>query len=228
MSSEPDFEDRRRYIIETLASQGIIPSQKVKMAIMRVPREEFVPEGLREHAYFDTPLQIGCSQTISAIHMVAIMTEALELDAGQKVLEVGAGSGYHSAVVAEVVSPLGVAATGHVYSIEILPELAELAAGNLERAGYADRVTVICGDGSKGYPEKALYDRIFVTSAAPKIPKPLIEQLKVGGILVIPVGGLYFFQDLLKVTKVSEEKTTTKNLGSVAFVPLRGEHGWKS
>ncbi|MFQ6076745.1 MAG: protein-L-isoaspartate(D-aspartate) O-methyltransferase, partial [Candidatus Bathyarchaeia archaeon] len=216
MASKTDYEAKRDRIVRVLVSRRVIRSQSVIKAMMTVPREEFVRKGQKEYAYIDTPLQIGYGQTISAIHMVGMMAEALELDIGQTVLEVGAGSGYHAAVVAEIVSPGGVDSAGHVYTVEIVPELAEFARRNLKRTGYADRVTVLCGDGSKGYSDKAPYDRVLVTAAAPEVPRPLVEQLKVGGVLVIPVGGIYFFQNLLKVQKVSEEKTVTKNLGGVA------------
>lgn len=160
--------------------------------------------------------------------MVCIMDEALELEVGHRVLEVGAGSGWHASTIAEIVAPTDAPKKewGHVYTVEIVPELAEFARKNIEKAGYGDRITVIHGDGSLGYPEKAPYDRILVTAAAPDVPKPLIEQLKTGGILVIPVGGIYLYQTLVRVRK-RDEKITEENLGGVAFVPLTGEHGYK-
>lgn len=158
--------------------------------------------------------------------MVSIMDETLELEAGQLVLEIGAGSGWHASTIAEIVAPTDTPKReqGHVYTVEIVPELAEFARKNVERAGYRDRVTVICGDGSEGYAEKAPYDRILVTAAAPDIPKSLIEQLKTGGILVIPVGGLYLYQTLVRIRK-KDNKIVKENLGGVAFVPLVGKHG---
>ena len=158
--------------------------------------------------------------------MVAIMNEALELKVGQKVLEVGAGSGWHACTIAEIVAPSEGPKDvwGHVYTVEIIEGLAKFAMKNIEEAGYADRVTVICCDGSLGLAEKAPYDRIVVTAAAPDIPKPLVEQLKDGGILVIPVGGLSLFQTLYKVRKV-RGKIFKENLGGVAFVPLTGRFG---
>lgn len=154
------------------------------------------------------------------------MDETLELEAGQLVLEIGAGSGWHASTIAEIVAPTDTPKReqGHVYTVEIVPELAEFARKNVERAGYRDRVTVICGDGSEGYAEKAPYDRILVTAAAPDIPKSLIEQLKTGGILVIPVGGLYLYQTLVRIRK-KDNKIVKENLGGVAFVPLVGKHG---
>jgi len=169
--------------------------------------------------------------------MVSIMDEALELEAGHKVLEIGAGSGWHAATVAEIVAPSDVPVEkwGHVYTVEIVRDLASLARGNLRKAGYEDRVnlrkagyedrvTVMCGDGSKGYVKEAPYHRILVTAAAPQVPKPLTEQLRNGGVLVIPVGGTYFFQSLLRIRR-EDEHLSEENLGGVAFVPLTGEHG---
>lgn len=220
------FEEQRENLVRTLISGGILRSSKVIRAMRTVPREKFLPENLKGEAYIDTPLPIGFGQTISAPHMVAIMAEALELEEGHKVLEVGTGSGYHAAVTAEIVCPKDAEKRGHVYTLEIIPELISFAEKNLEMAKYSSRVTVILGDGSMGCPEQSPYDRILVTASAPKIPKALTEQLKVGGILVIPVGGLYFFQRLVKVRKNSEESISTENLGGVAFVPLVGRNGW--
>jgi len=160
--------------------------------------------------------------------MVSIMNEALELEAGQKVLEVGAGSGWHACTVAEIVAPSNMPKEewGHVYTIEILPSLAEFAKRNIAKAGYEDRVTVICKDGSEGYEEEAPYDRILVTAAAPSIPEPLKRQLKPGGVMVIPVGEVGFYQVLMRVRKI-DGKIVEENLGGVAFVPLVGKYGHK-
>lgn len=160
--------------------------------------------------------------------MVSIMDEALELEVGHRVLEIGAGSGWHASTVAEIVAPTDAPKKewGHVYTVERVSELAEFARKNIEKAGYAGRITVICGDGSLGCPEEAPYDRILVTAAAPDIPKPLIEQLKNGGVLVIPVGGVHFYQTLVRVRK-KDGKIFEENLGGVAFVPLIGKHGFK-
>jgi protein-L-isoaspartate(D-aspartate) O-methyltransferase len=154
------------------------------------------------------------------------MNEALELEVGHRVLEVGAGSGWHASTIAEIVAPTDTPKEkwGHVYTVEIVPELAEFARKNVEKAGYGDRITIICEDGSIGYPEKSPYDRILVTAAAPDVPKPLVEQLKDVGILVIPVGGIHFYQTLVRVRKRDGE-ITEENLGGVAFVPLTGKHG---
>lgn len=190
---------------------------KVLEAMSRVPREIFVPEDIRSQAYEDTPLPIGHGQTISAPHMVAIMCDILDLQKGMTVLEIGGGSGYHAAVMAEIIGP-----EGHVYSVERVRTLVSQAKENLKRAGILN-VTVIEGDGSIGLPEHAPYDRISVAATAPSVPEPLKDQLKVGGKLVIPVGAGY--QELLLVTRkngfVVEEKM------GVVFVPLIGEHGFK-
>ena len=156
------------------------------------------------------------------------MDEALELEVGHKVLEIGAGSGWHAATVAEILAPSDVPTEewGHVYTVEIVRELAEAARENIQKAGYGDRVTVIHGDGSKGYAKEAPYGRVLVTAAAPQVPKPLTEQLKSGGVLVIPVGGTYFFQRLLRIRK-EDDQLSEENLGGVAFVPLTGEYGHK-
>jgi len=160
--------------------------------------------------------------------MVSIMDEVLELEVGNKVLEIGAGCGWHAATVAEIVAPSDMPKErwGHVYTVEIVSQLADLARTNIEKAGYSDRITIICGDGSLGYVEMAPYDRILVTAAAPDVPKPLIEQLKNGGVLVLPVGGVYLYQTLLRIRK-RDGKITEENLGGVAFVPLTGRHGYK-
>jgi protein-L-isoaspartate(D-aspartate) O-methyltransferase len=159
--------------------------------------------------------------------MVSIMNEALQLEVGHKVLEVGAGSGWHAATIAEIIAPKDSprSSWGHVYTVEIVLELADLARRTIMKAGYGDRVTIIRGDGSMGFAESAPYDRVIVTAGAPDVPKPLIDQLKLEGILLVPVGGLSLFQSLMKITKNSGGRTKEENLGGVAFVPLTGRHG---
>ena len=158
--------------------------------------------------------------------MVSIMDEALELEVGQHVLEIGSGSGWHASTIAEIIAPTGTpkGEWGHVYTVEIVTELAECARKNVKKAGYGDRVTVVCGDGSKGYPEEAPYDRVLVTAAAPDVPQRLIEQLRTGGVLIVPVGGVYLYQRLLLVRKRAGG-IAQENLGDVAFVPLTGKYG---
>jgi len=154
--------------------------------------------------------------------MVAIMNEALQLNPSLKILEVGAGSGYHAATIAQQIGP-----TGHVYTIELVIELVQFARRNLERAGYSDRVTLVQGDGSMGYPDRAPYDRILVTAAAPRVPEPLLAQLAPQGILIVPVGGRFFPQELVKVEKDINGLVKKRSLGGVAFVPLIGKEGFE-
>jgi protein-L-isoaspartate(D-aspartate) O-methyltransferase len=215
-------------LIQKLVRSGVLKSSDVVRALRLVPREPFLPENVKANAAMDFPLPIGSGQTASAPHMVSIMDEALELEVGHKVLEVGAGSGWHAATIAEIVAPSGTskAEWGHVYTIERLAELAAFADQNIANTGYSDRVTVIHQDGTLGYTEEAPYDRILVAAAGPQVPKPLVEQLKNGGVLLVPVGGDQFYQTLVRVRKV-DGKTVEENLGGVAFVPLIGKHGFK-
>jgi protein-L-isoaspartate(D-aspartate) O-methyltransferase len=159
--------------------------------------------------------------------MVSIMNEALQLEIGHKVLEVGAGCGWHAATIAEIIAPKESPRSewGHVYTVEIVQGLADFARKNIMNAGYGDRVTIICADGSMGYAEQAPYDRTLVTAAAPDVPKPLIEQLKPNGIMLIPIGSVSLFQSLVKITKGANGKIKEENLGGVAFVPLTGRYG---
>ena len=211
----------RERMVSMLLSSGHIHDQRVADAMRTVPRHLFLPDSLREQAYFDTPLHIGEGQTISAPHMVAIMVEALDLRPGHKVLEVGSGSGYHAAVMAELVRP-----GGKVFTIERLHPLVEMARSNLERAGYSSDVEVVEGDGTNGLPEHAPYDRISVAAAAPHIPEPLKEQLADDGRMLVPVGGSWY-QDCTLVTR-KKGKFHTEDLGGCVFVPLIGEHGYKA
>jgi len=206
-------------LVESLKRRGYVSNAAVEAAMRRVPREEFLPEDIRDDAYVDTPLPIGEGQTISAPHMVAIMAEQLDLGPGMKILEIGAGSGYHAAVCAEIVGR-----EGCIYTVERISSLASFAEANLKKTGYASVVTVIFGDGTKGLPEHAPYDRIFVAAGAPDIPSPLTEQLGDGGKLLVPVGGR-FYQDLIRVEKRGS-KLKKENLGGCVFVPLIGEHGY--
>jgi protein-L-isoaspartate(D-aspartate) O-methyltransferase len=215
-----DYSLLRKRLVDSLVRMGYIRSEKVMRAMLRVPRELFVPESYRDMAYEDTPLPIGMGQTISAPSIVAYMIELLDPDVGMKTLEVGLGSGYAAAVLAEIVAPSDAEREkwGHVYGVEKYKELAERARINLERAGYAERVTVIVGDGSKGLPEYSPYDRILVSAAAPFIPRPLVDQLSENGRMVIPVGE-YFGQRLYLVEKIQGEVRIKHDI-EVIFVPL--------
>lgn len=199
-----------------LAARGIT-DRRVLAAMREIPRERFVPAELASLAYQDDPLPIGYGQTISQPYITAFMVQALALRGDEKVLEVGSGSGYHAAVLARLAA--------EVISIEIIPALASLARANLKRAGFANNVTVITGDGSIGYPPLAPYDCISVAAGAPETPPALLAQLKTPGRLVIPVGPMSD-QELKLITK-TRGKTTTRTLSPVRFVPLRGEKGWK-
>ncbi len=211
------FEDQRKKLVEKLKIEEHIKTKAVEKAFLEIPRELFVPEKLKDYAYVDTPLEIGNGQTISAPHMVAIMCEALDLKKGQKILEIGAGSGYHAAIVSKLIGD-----KGHLYTIERFPSLADNAKKNLERADIKN-VTVELGDGSEGLPKYAPYDSIYVTCASPCIPPPLVEQLKDTGKLLIPVGQ---FISKLELLEKKNKKIIAKDLGGCAFVPLVGKHGY--
>jgi protein-L-isoaspartate(D-aspartate) O-methyltransferase len=211
------YESERERMVEKLVRGGYIHSPEVIEAMTRMPRHNFVDIG--RAAYVDSPMSIGDGQTISAPHMVGIMLEALDLQKGQKVLEVGGGSGYHAALVSEMIGDKGI-----VYSVERIERLAQKASAALKSIGFSDRVNIIVADGSLGLPEHAPFDRIFVTCAAPSIPDPLVDQLAEGGKLLIPVGGQYL-QDLVLVTK-KRGRTKKKSYGGCVFVPLVGRHGF--
>ena len=211
------YNSERARLVKELKNEGYIRTPEVEKAFLEIPRENFVPYHLKKSAYLDTPLEIGFGQTISAPHMVAIMCEALVLKKGQKVLEIGSGSGYHAAIVSKIIGD-----KGKVYSVERIKELADMARENIRKTGIKN-VEVFVGDGSLGFKRFAPYDRIYVTCAAPDIPEPLIDQLKDPGLLLIPVGRYYC--DLMLLRK-ENGKISTKNLGGCAFVPLVGKHGF--
>jgi len=221
-------EERERAVV-MLQSEGIVKSKAVAHALLTVPRQEFLPSEVKKYAYVDTPIPIGYGQTTSAIHMTAMFCEYSTMALGQKILEVGGGCGYMSCVYAEIVAPSDMQRDrwGHVWSVELVKELAELAKQNIERTGYSDRVTMIHGDASEGLPEHAPYDVIIVTSAAPDVPKPMIDQLAPEGVLLIPVGGPHLYQELIRVKRSKNGRTEEESLGGVAFVPMRGKSGWK-
>jgi protein-L-isoaspartate(D-aspartate) O-methyltransferase len=216
-------------LIDSLTRQGILRSPKVIKAMRTLPRTRFLSPDTQGHSATDTPLPIGYGQTISAPRMVAAMNEALQLETGQKVLEIGAGSGWHAATMAEIIAPKEAPRSewGRIYTVEINQTLADTAKKKIMNMGYGDRVSIIVADGSKGYPEKAPYDRIFVTAAAPEVPKPLLDQLKPNGIMIIPVGSISLFQTLLKITKGTDGRNKEESLGGVAVAPLIGEYGYK-
>jgi len=221
--------EARMRTVEALQSERILKTKEVTRALLTVPREEFLPPEVQKYAHIDSPLPIGFGQTTSAIHMTAMFCEYSRMGVGQKILEVGGGCGYMSCVYAEIVAPSNTPRElwGHVWSVEIVEELAEYAKKNIERIGYADRVTMIHGDASEGLPEYAPYDVIIVTSAAPDVPKQMIEQLVPEGVLLIPVGGPHLYQELVRMRRSKDGKIEEESLGGVAFVPMRGKAGWK-
>ncbi|UCD95660.1 MAG: protein-L-isoaspartate(D-aspartate) O-methyltransferase [Candidatus Zixiibacteriota bacterium] len=198
-------------MVETQIARRDITDKNVLEAMRTVPRHLFVPEEFRDDAYRDGPLPIGHDQTISQPYIVAIMTQLLKIDSVSKVLEIGTGSGYQAAVLAEI--------SDSVYTIEIIPALGRHADSLLDSLGYTS-VQVRVGDGYLGWPEAEPFDAIIVTAAAPKLPQPLLDQLKVGGRMVIPVG--QFSQELMLITK-SEEGVVKESVIPVRFVPMTGE-----
>ena len=186
-------------------------SERVMRALRQVPREAFVPAHLQDAAYQNMPLPIGHRQTISQPYIVALMTELLDPQADQVVLEIGTGSGYQAAVLAGLVK--------HVYSIEVVPELAEESKERLQRLGYHN-VSVRADDGSLGWPEHAPYDAVIVTAAGPQVPTALLEQLKPGGLLVMPVGDTHFGQSLRLIRKGTDGQLDARDVLPVVFVPL--------
>jgi protein-L-isoaspartate(D-aspartate) O-methyltransferase len=202
--------ERERMVKDQIASRGIRDENVIK-AMLKVPRHLFVPEEMKAHSYADTPLPIGKGQTISQPYIVALMTELMRIDSESKVLEIGTGSGYQTAILAEIAK--------EVYTVEIIEELHKRAVEILRSLGYTN-VYARCDDGYFGWEEHAPYDGIMVTAAPKRIPEPLIKQLKIGGRLVIPVGE--FYQDLIVVTK-SEHGTIQESVTGVRFVPMTGE-----
>ncbi len=221
-----EFEEKRKKLVESLKSRNILTEPNVIKAMLKVPRHKFLPEGAISSAYIDSPLSIGMSQTISAPHMNAMMCELLKLKEGDKVLEIGTGSGYHAALCAEIVAPKNSQNPGHVYTIERHLELADRAKIKLVNTGFGESVTVINGDGTLGYPQEAPYDKILVTASSPKkVPPPLKQQLKDGGILCIPAGSKEWGQDLYVICKKGKS-FDSKRITGVRFVPLIGEWGF--
>lgn len=208
----PDYTAERADMVTRQIAERGVRDDRVLAAMRKVPRHEFVPEGEQRHAYRDSPLPIGEGQTISQPYIVALMTELVRPEKSHRVLEVGTGSGYQAAVLAEIVD--------HVYTIEIEAELAERASEALQSLGY-DNVTIRTGDGYVGWEEHAPFDIIVVTAAPDHIPQPLIDQLKPGGRMVVPVGPVYATQELRVLEKDQAGTVVTKNVAPVRFVPLR-------
>lgn len=205
------YAQKRWEMVETqIISRGIRDSKLIR-AMLKIPRHKFVPENLRDIAYGDNPLPVGIEQTISQPYIVALMTELLRLNSGEKVLEVGTGSGYQTAILAEMGCK--------VYTIEILEPLSEKAQQVLKSLGYED-IHYKIGDGYRGWPQFAPFDAIIVTAAPDHMPQPLIEQLKTNGRMIIPVGAQY--QELL-LTKKTDKGTDMKTVTPVRFVPMTGE-----
>ena len=211
VSTPNEYAEKRQEMVEQILSRGVTDSETIG-ALSTVPRHLFVAEDLRSRAYFDYPLPIGYGQTISQPYVVALMTASLELEPDHTVLEVGTGSGYQAAVLAEIAK--------HVYTIEIIPELAENAAKTLIETGYTN-VTVKNADGYFGWEEYQPYDAIIITAAVDHIPPPLLAQLKEGGKLILPLGNPLYYQTLTLVTKRKGE-LFTKHITGVQFVPMTG------
>ena len=206
-----DRADERERMVTTQLQARDVEDEAVLDAMRTVPRHEYMPREYRQLAYQDSPQPIGHEQTISQPYIVARMTELLDVEEGQRILEIGTGSGYQAAVLAEL--------NADVYTIEIICELAERAEEDLERTGYGD-IQVKCGDGYQGWPDHAPFDRIIVTAAPPEIPDALVEQLKVGGKMVVPVGEEGHIQTLQVIEKVDDDDVEITEIAEVRFVPM--------
>jgi protein-L-isoaspartate(D-aspartate) O-methyltransferase len=206
---------RRRMVEEQVIARGV-KDQRVLDAMLKVPRHKFVEEALEGKAYQDAPLPIGEKQTISQPYMVALMSEALALKGSETVLEVGTGSGYQAAILAQLAS--------RVFSLERIPALARRARKVLDECGYS-KVNIRLADGTLGWPEMAPFDAILVTAGAPEVPPEYLDQLAIAGRLVIPVGDLYS-QVLMRITRNGEQEYQEEQLLGCRFVPLIGSHGW--
>jgi len=207
------YADARNRLVDRLESRDRISNRRTLDALQSVPRHEFVPEGRRDAAYADRPLPIGEGQTISAPHMVGIMTDLLAPEPGDRILEIGTGCGYHAAVTAEIVGP------GNVYSVEYHASLAAATRERLDRLGYD--VAVRVGDGHAGWPEHAPYDGAYLTCAPERVPEAVIEQVRPGGRIVAPVGRGR--QELVRLTRTADGSVERERHGGVRFVPMRGD-----
>ncbi len=217
------FRKEREAMVARLEREGFLKSPRLKRAMLKVPRELFVPKQYADYAYEELPFPLpgnGRNQTISCPHSYPLFYEALKLNEGDRFLEVGTGSGYGAALAREVVGSKGL-----VVTVEINPATYKFAKSNLDKLGYKD-VIVILGDGSLGYSPLAPYNKICVTAACPKIPPPLIEQLSPNGRLVAPVGYPNSVQDLILLEKLSSGKLRTSKIDEVLYVPLKGKYGW--
>ncbi|MFW9915104.1 MAG: protein-L-isoaspartate O-methyltransferase [Candidatus Thorarchaeota archaeon] len=230
------LQKQKEDLIGVYRRSGLVSCPEALEAFLQVPREEFLPQEQRQYAYVDRPLPLmATGQTISAPHMTVMILDYLLLFQSEdktekaifpikKLLEVGAGSGYQAALIAEALRSQG--SPFKLYSIEIVPKLAKFAQDNLARTGYDKEVEVIASDGTLGLSKFAPFDRILLTAAGPKIPPPLINQLSIGGLLVAPIGGARYWQTMIRARKVDESGSLEReDLSSVAFVPLRGEYG---
>lgn len=217
MGHERGYESLRADMVATQLEARGITDRRVLDAMLEVPRHEFVPASMRDLAYTDQALAIGHGQTISQPYMVALMCQLLDVEPSHRILEVGAGSGYQAAILGRLGS--------EVYAMELVPALVETAARTVERLGYTN-VHIVSGDGTLGLPDKAPFGRIIVAAAAPEVPRPLIEQLSMGGRLVAPVGDR-FLQKLVILTRTADGLQSRDSIGCV-FVPLLGRHGWSS
>jgi protein-L-isoaspartate(D-aspartate) O-methyltransferase len=214
--NDDDFRISRQRLVQHLRTDIGIKDERVLSAIAAIPRHLFVPEVLRSQAYKDNALPIAAKQTISQPAIVARMTELLDLEPSHRVLEIGAGSGYQTAVIAAIVK--------RVFAVERIHELYSTALPRLRSLGF-NHVSMICSDGTEGWKTYAPYDRILVAAGGPEIPQPLVDQLVVGGKLVLPVGEGKEEQRLVRVTK-TEDGFSTEDFGPCSFVPLIGKHGW--
>lgn len=214
MDTYPRADERSRMVEHQIHSRGIM-NPRVLGAMREIPRHIFIPPPYDQSAYNDAPLPIGNDQTISQPYIVALMTELLDPQPGDHVLEIGAGSGYQTAILSMLVQ--------QVTTIERIPDVADLAKKNLAKLGLKN-ISILIGDGTRGYPDNAPYNGIVITAATPKIPQPLIDQLKDGGILVAPVGSREI-QELIMLKKIGTGIARSSH-GGVRFVPLIGEYGW--
>ena len=214
MDTYPRADERSRMVEHQIHSRGIM-NPRVLGAMREIPRHIFIPPPYDQSAYDDAPLPIGNGQTISQPYIVALMTELLDPHPNDNILEIGAGSGYQAAILSLLVQ--------HITTVERIPDVADLARKNLEKLGLKN-IRIVLGDGTRGYPDNAPYHGIMITAATPEIPKPLIDQLAIGGVLVAPVGDREI-QELVTLTK-KENGIVRLAHGGARFVPLIGEYGW--